>query len=165
MLTEINRAHENILYPTSHHTPSPPSSLLCVPNDTQCSGWRITEMLHPCGWQKAQNIACRSTLTMRGWCLGTSHIPPEEYILFFFVVWFTSIDSNTVELPLTERKWLLWSETQQCNPDSSLLDNFTPYYMDIKSMIPPPSEEGFSASHAGDEVTIYQELEALTTTT
>ncbi|KAG2337002.1 hypothetical protein BDR05DRAFT_978627 [Suillus weaverae] len=34
--------------------------------------------------------------------------------------------------------------------------------MDIESMIPPPGEEGFSASHVGDEVTIYQELEALT---
>ncbi|KAG0694091.1 hypothetical protein DFH29DRAFT_815719 [Suillus ampliporus] len=37
--------------------------------------------------------------------------------------------------------------------------------MDIDSMIPPPGEEGFLVSHAGDEVTIYRELEELTTST
>ncbi|KAG1860776.1 hypothetical protein F4604DRAFT_1930095 [Suillus subluteus] len=72
------------------------------------------------------------------------------------------------KLPLTEREQLLTSETQQCGPNSSpptLSDDFSFYSMDIDSMIPPPGEEGFSVSHAGDEVTIYWELEELTTST
>ncbi|KAG1721787.1 hypothetical protein EDB19DRAFT_1835287 [Suillus lakei] len=72
------------------------------------------------------------------------------------------------KLPLTEHERLLTSETQQRGPNSSpptLSDDFSFYSMDIDSMIPPPGEEGFSVSHAGDEVTIYQELEELTTST
>ncbi|KAG1848433.1 hypothetical protein F4604DRAFT_1973836 [Suillus subluteus] len=72
------------------------------------------------------------------------------------------------KLPLTEREQLLTSETQQRGPNSSpptLSDDFSFYSMDIDSMIPPPGEEGFSVSHAGDEVTIYRELEELTTST
>ncbi|KAG2156988.1 hypothetical protein DEU56DRAFT_905663 [Suillus clintonianus] len=58
--------------------------------------------------------------------------------------------------------------SRQCGPNSSpptLSDDFSPYSMDIDSMIPPPGEEGFSVSHVGDEVVIYQELEEPTTTT
>ncbi|KAG1833208.1 hypothetical protein F4604DRAFT_1694518 [Suillus subluteus] len=72
------------------------------------------------------------------------------------------------KLPLTEHERLLTSETQQRGPNSSpptLSDDFSFYSMDIDSMIPPPGEEGFSVSHAGDEVTIYRELEELTTST
>ncbi|KAG2154307.1 uncharacterized protein EDB93DRAFT_1239623 [Suillus bovinus] len=36
--------------------------------------------------------------------------------------------------------------------------------MDADSMVPPPGEEGFSVSHARDEISLYQELETLTMT-
>jgi hypothetical protein len=38
------------------------------------------------------------------------------------------------------------------------------YFMDVDSMVPPPGEEGFSVSHAGDEISLYQELETITMT-
>ncbi|KAG2029809.1 hypothetical protein BDR03DRAFT_1017926 [Suillus americanus] len=36
--------------------------------------------------------------------------------------------------------------------------------MDVDSIVPPPGEEGFSVSHAGDEVSLYRELETITIT-
>ncbi|KAG2132727.1 uncharacterized protein EDB93DRAFT_1255139 [Suillus bovinus] len=74
------------------------------------------------------------------------------------------------KLSLVEHERLLSTESGgpsmmlQTPSDNFDLTNFSTYFMDVDSMVPPPSEEGFSVSHAGDEISLYQELETLTMT-
>lgn len=71
------------------------------------------------------------------------------------------------ELPLRERERLLSAESNQSRPGSSSATpsdtfDFSAYDLDIDAMLPPPGEEGFTVSHAGDEVALYKELEQIT---
>lgn len=69
-----------------------------------------------------------------------------------------------------ERERLLSAESggpstlSQVPSDNFDLTDFFTYFMDVDSMVPPPGEEGFSVSHAGDEISLYHELETITMT-
>lgn len=68
---------------------------------------------------------------------------------------------------MREHEQLLGAESNQSTPGSSSATpsdtfDFLAYDMDIDAMLPPPGEEGFTVSHAGDEVALYKELEQMT---
>ncbi|KAG2351553.1 hypothetical protein BDR07DRAFT_1501033 [Suillus spraguei] len=67
-------------------------------------------------------------------------------------------------MSLREHEWLLSAENQQSiantSPDGHDLASCT---MDVNTMFPPPGEEGFSFSHGAEEISLYADLEQITT--